>query len=388
MIAVAPDHAGDTVHARAFPDGIAARNGGFRGLHITGNGPAAVGLKVRLVDQVQAVFIAQFVESRLIRVVGGANSVDIVALAGDDVGEHLLLGDGTAQTRVELVAVGAAEDDALAVESHNAVNDFEMAEAETLRHHFDDAVVCCAHGESQRVQVGLFGAPWTNVGQIRAELHGGAVDRGVCGAAAGYAGGVDDVGHGIGILPDRRAVGIHECGAELLGVGDVADHGMGVDGAGMGGRLEIGGDVQVFDVHSGLRGEFNGAEQTVHAPKVLIFQPTCGGVFIAGHGQCIGSGNQCLGDVEFAGCVGVLGVADEGTVEPDVDGGGGAVEGQRDAALVFDGGGDGGACLESAAVNGYVTISGDVGSLGVAVAIPGVLHVDVLMVQQALGFQC
>ena len=35
---------------------------------------------------------------------------------------------------------------------------------------------------------------------------------------------------------------------------------MGVDGAGMGGRLEIGGDVQVFDVHRGLRGEFNGAE--------------------------------------------------------------------------------------------------------------------------------
>ena len=64
------------------------------------------------------------------------------------------------------------------------------------------------------------------------------------------------------------------------------------------------------------------------------------------------------------------------------------MEGQRDAALVFDSGGDGGACLESAAVDGYVTIGGDVGSLGVAVAIPGVLHIDVLMVQQTFGFQC
>ena len=62
-------------------------------------------------------------------------------LAEDHVGKHVLAGDRAAALRVEFVAVRALEHDALAVDRHDAVFDAERAEADLLRHGFDDGAV-------------------------------------------------------------------------------------------------------------------------------------------------------------------------------------------------------------------------------------------------------
>ena len=59
MVVVALHHAVHTVHARALPFGLAARNGGILGDHVSRQAPAAVRFKIGFVDQVDAVFVAQ-----------------------------------------------------------------------------------------------------------------------------------------------------------------------------------------------------------------------------------------------------------------------------------------------------------------------------------------
>ena len=60
MVAVAHDHAVEPVDACAEPGFVVAGDGGSHG-DVAGAVPAAVGFQVGLVDQVDAVFVAQFV---------------------------------------------------------------------------------------------------------------------------------------------------------------------------------------------------------------------------------------------------------------------------------------------------------------------------------------
>ena len=86
---------------------------------------------------------------------------------------------------------------------------------------------------------------------------------------------------------------------------------------------------------------------------------------------------QRLGDVEFAGCVAILAVADEGAVHPDVDGGCEAIEAHSHAAVCLQ-------CLcyslvksEGTAVDGDAAVAGCSWGLRVLVPIPWHLDVDV-----------
>ena len=162
MVVIAAHHAVDAVHARALPFGAAAGDAVFRTLDIVCH-PRAVRLHIRLVDQIQTVLVAQVVPILLVGVVGGADGVDVVALAEDHVGKHVLAGDRTPALRVEFVAVRALEHDALAIERHNAVFDAECAEADLLRHGFDDGAVMSDDAYGQRVQRRRFRAPRCDV---------------------------------------------------------------------------------------------------------------------------------------------------------------------------------------------------------------------------------
>ena len=93
----------------------------------------------------------------------GADSVDVVPLAEDHVGKHVLAGDRAAALRVEFVAVRALEHDALAVDRHDAVFDAERAEADLLRYGFDDGAVMSDDAYGQRVQRRRFRAPRRDV---------------------------------------------------------------------------------------------------------------------------------------------------------------------------------------------------------------------------------
>ena len=74
-----------------------------------------MGLHVGLVDEVQAVTVAEGIEGGVVGVVAGADGVDVVALHGDDVALELRAVRYAPGAGVEVVAVDAFKDDALAV---------------------------------------------------------------------------------------------------------------------------------------------------------------------------------------------------------------------------------------------------------------------------------
>jgi len=65
----------------------------------------SVSLVVRLVDDVETIFITQLVPVRVVRVVASAHRVDVQLLHYPDVAEHVLLGDDVGSVRVHFVAV-------------------------------------------------------------------------------------------------------------------------------------------------------------------------------------------------------------------------------------------------------------------------------------------
>ena len=93
----------------------------------------------------------------------GAHRVDVVALHEADVPQHVLFGDGSAAPAVELVAVDAAEHEALAVELEDAVLDGHAAEADAGARDFQDPAIRVEQGGGQGVQVGSLRAPWRRV---------------------------------------------------------------------------------------------------------------------------------------------------------------------------------------------------------------------------------
>jgi hypothetical protein len=86
-------------------------------------------LKVDLVDDIQAVLVAEGKKIGVWRVVACPDRVDVVRLHEDDVLHHRVVVDGPSLGGVELVPVDAAEQDALAVDLEQAVLDHDGAEA-------------------------------------------------------------------------------------------------------------------------------------------------------------------------------------------------------------------------------------------------------------------
>ena len=151
--------------------------------------------------------------------------------------------------------------------------------------------------------------------------------------------------------------------------------------------VEIGVDFPIAYVCGGDGGEFDAAIQSVQAPEVLVFEPCCATEFEARDGKGVVAFLNGIGHVEFTRCEGIFGVADECTVQPHVDGGGCGVEGERDLTVFADGAGHGCGRREFPAVQRHVVVLRNVRLLRILMAVPWVLHVDVLRFQQALGFQ-
>ena len=86
-------------------------------------------LQIGFVDHVDAVFVAQFEPTGLVRVVRGAHRVDVVPFHEAHIPQHVLFGDAAAEPCVEFVAVDPAQHDPLAVDGEDAMLDLDMAES-------------------------------------------------------------------------------------------------------------------------------------------------------------------------------------------------------------------------------------------------------------------
>ena len=80
-----------------------------------------------------------------------------------DVLHHALDGDGLAAVGIDLVAVDALEQDALAVDQQVAVLDLHLAEADVDRDDFEHLAGVVLEREQQLVEVGRFGGPLERV---------------------------------------------------------------------------------------------------------------------------------------------------------------------------------------------------------------------------------
>ena len=96
---------------------------------------------------------------------------------------------------------------------------------------------------------------------------------------------------------------------------------------------------------------------------------------------------QCFCDVEFAGCVSVLAVADERAVHPDVEGRREAVEAHSHAAARIQGLCHGLVQVEGTAVDGDAAVTGGSRGLRVLMSVPRHLDIDIGRWPQPLGFE-
>ena len=151
MVLVALDHADGAVHVGVGPVRVLGQ-----GLLAVAH---AVALDVGLVDQVEAVAVAQVIPGRLVRIMAGAHGVDVVLLHHQDVLDHALDRDRLAAVGIDLVAVDALEEDALAVDEQVAVPDLDLAEADVDRDDLQDRSARVLEREEQLVEVRRLGRP-------------------------------------------------------------------------------------------------------------------------------------------------------------------------------------------------------------------------------------
>ena len=92
-----------------------------------------VGLDVGLVDDVQAEFVGEVEQRRVVRVVRGADRVEAEPLDQREVGAQLLRAQHPAGVRVEVVPVHPPQVDPPAVDQQVGAGDLDRAEADPVR---------------------------------------------------------------------------------------------------------------------------------------------------------------------------------------------------------------------------------------------------------------
>ena len=132
--------------------------------------PCAVGLQIRLPDDIQAVFIAELQEIRVIRVVAGAHGVDVMGFQVLYIPQHLFPADGAAGAAAPLMAVDALEHDTLAVQKHLAVFPFKFAQTDFHASALHESTLV-QQGNFCLVQVRLLGAPQSGVSHRKGERN-------------------------------------------------------------------------------------------------------------------------------------------------------------------------------------------------------------------------
>ncbi len=122
----------------------------------------AMRFEVCLSHYVEAIFVAEVVPTRIVRIVAGAHGIDVVLLHRANVLHHPFRTYHIASVRVHLVAVCALDKDGLSVHEKLGVLYLNFAETHTLLQALHHAIaVFQVH--TQSVEVGRFGCPLRRV---------------------------------------------------------------------------------------------------------------------------------------------------------------------------------------------------------------------------------
>ena len=328
--------------------------------------PCAVSLQIRLPDDIQAVFIAELQEIRVVRVVAGAHGVDIMGFQVLYIPQHLFPADGAAGAAAPLMAVDALEHDTLAVQKHLAVFQLKLTQADFQPGALHQSTLA-QQGNFGLVQVRLLGAPQGGVCHRKGEgniLHVLFHVRVSLALAEHHTAVV------LGRLPHLGRLFLpiehHRHRSRAADLAIKGDSGTGK----IRGKALLHKDVLQMELRLGE--QFYGAEQAAHAPEILIFQPAAGGETVHLYRQGIFAGVDGGGHVKFSGGEGILGVADVNVIAPDGGSAVRAVQAQIAACPAFRQG-------ETALVfpDGVIILRNLTG-VQLFMAVPRVLGVDVM----------
>ena len=124
MILNGVDHVGDTVEMGGCPGRIFSEGSGAVA--------HAVGFNVGFGDDVESVFIAEFIEAGIVGVMSGADGVDIELLHEREVFTHEFLGNVVAGVGIVVVPVDSFDEDGFPIDQELAVFDLRGFEPDFL----------------------------------------------------------------------------------------------------------------------------------------------------------------------------------------------------------------------------------------------------------------
>jgi hypothetical protein len=283
-MAVALDHGGDAVEEGAAVAEVGAA------FVVEG-----VGFDVGLIDDVEAVAVAEVEEVGVVRVMGAADGVDVVPFHGEDIELHVGGGEGFSASVVVVVAVDAVDQDGLSVEEELAVMDFDAFEADGEGGGFEDASVL-AEGDAEVAEVRLLRGPGGDAGEVEVEFDG-ATDAGGGFFRSGGA-------SGAGGFFEEAAAAMFEGDLNLGALGGrAAAQGDGeVEGAGAVVLVEAGIDLDIGEVDWGQGLKMHAAVEAGKPPVVLVLDVgAVGKLDDDGLKEVRSSGGGEGGDVELGG---------------------------------------------------------------------------------------
>lgn len=160
MVLVAERHPCDAVHEGA---GVARVVGDLVGV--------VVRLDVRLVDHIEAEFVREVVQRRVVRVVRGADRVEPELLQQHEIGAHVVVRHRPPGQRMEVVPVDAPDVDPLAVEEQVPAADLDLAETDAMERGVGDRAVGAVQPDGQPVQLGCLRRPRADLVDDRAQAY-------------------------------------------------------------------------------------------------------------------------------------------------------------------------------------------------------------------------
>ncbi len=303
MVLVPLDHARAAVEDGRLPDRVV-------GDAVPRVGSEPVGLEVGLVDEVEAVPVAEVVPLGIVGIVGRPHRVDVVLLHQLDVVDHQVPGQMVPGVGVVLVTVDALDEDGAPVHEQPPVTDLHLAEADVRRDHLDDVAARVLEGQQQAVEVGRLGRPVPRCAHRDREDDSALPARhdledllaGRCGRLA----------IGVGQLDCQRprGAGLGRVAHERLD----AQHSVLVCGVQVGMRLEVPHVLRTAAPQDHV------PEDAAQAEHVLVLEERAVAPAIDLRGQGVRARLQEARDVELDRKAAVLAVPDLVPVDPDVEG--------------------------------------------------------------------
>ena len=116
--------------------------------------PGAMTLQIRLINQIDSIFITQFIPAALIRIMGSSHCIDIILFQNSDIGKHILFRDRSAPLRIKFMPVDAPEENSFSIQAHDPINHLKIAESHRLIDDFQKCVITVPDFQLDPVQIG------------------------------------------------------------------------------------------------------------------------------------------------------------------------------------------------------------------------------------------